>query len=354
MGKLVNIGYTFSPETLTSLNEAIVQEIVKAPLLNNVFGVIETGIRNERKIGFVNTSLGLMLKAPLGCNPTGSTFSGMATSEKAWTPKGVAFRNEECLTDLEPSLIQYLKNAGIDQYDLTSTDYYAFFLSYLPDNLAKNVFIKAWFDDTAADTVGNGGKLKNGTDKEYFNRIDGIFKQLTAIYTADANRKVAIAENSTDTYVLQEAITDANCTAVFNNLLKKATVNLASAPDKVYLATRSLVQGYRWDMQSKGTDTLMNKQINGIEVPTCNGIPIIEIPVWDEVIRAYFDNGTKWDNPHRAVLTTISNLAVGFEGNDAFESFDVFFDRKTKTNIVEGQDGMDAKVLRNDLVQVAI
>ena len=62
--KSINFTYDFSKDEVRSLNEAIVTEIVKSPILQTVFGRIETGIKNDRAIGFVNTAIGKMLKAP--------------------------------------------------------------------------------------------------------------------------------------------------------------------------------------------------------------------------------------------------------------------------------------------------
>lgn len=358
MAKSINFGYDFGKDEVRSLDQAIITEVIKSPLLQTVFGRIETGIRNDRAIGYVNTSLGKMLKAPLGCNPTGSTFGAMATAQKVWTPKGIAFRKEECKTEIIPSLVQYLMNAGIDSYDLTNTEYYAFFLSYLPDNLAKEVFRYAFFGDTAAETFANGGKLTNGSDKTYYTQFDGIWKQLAAIYTATAARKTQLVGNPNGqaTAALQDSVlTGANALASFYAVHDAADIHLRLQPNKVFMCTDSVMKVVRRELQqNKGTDTLMVKLIEGIQVPTIDGIPVVVVPVWDELIRADFYNGTTYDNPHRILLTTTDNLALGFAGDGAFEEFDVYFDKKSKLNIIEGEDQMDSKVLRNDLIQVGI
>ena len=355
--KSINFTYDFSKDEVRSLNEAIVTEIIKSPILQTVFGRIETGIKNDRAIGFVNTAIGKMLKAPLGCNPSVSTFGSMSTSQKVWSPKGVAFRKEECKTDISGTLVQYLLNSGIESYDLTNTEYYAFFLDYIKDNIAKDVFRYAWFGNTAADTFANGGKLTNGTDKTYYTQFDGIWKQLAAIYTATTARKTQLTgnPNGQTTAALQDSVlTGANALASFYAVHDAADIRLRLQPNKVFMCTDSVMKVTRRELQLKGSDTLMMKLIEGVEVPTIDGIPVIVVPVWDELIRADFYNGTTYDSPHRILLTTTDNLALGFQGNGAFEEFDVFFDKKSKLNIIEGEDAMDAKVLRNDLIQVGI
>ena len=346
--------YSFSADQVRDINECIVEELLLNPLLNSVFGRIETGVKNGKEIGFIKSDMGLMLKTgQIGCNPTDVTMPTLNTYKKTWALKSAYFRGEECETTSRNTFLDLAKKSGMDRYKLTESEYYALLQTLIADNLAKNIFLKAWFDDTAILNVSGGGVLKNGVSTTLLDTIDGIFKQLKAIYTTTPARRTTITENGGVSYATQ-AITNANCTAVFNNLLQGADPRLANASDKIYISTRSLVQGYRWDMQSKGTDSLMQKQIDGVTVDMCNGIPIIEVGVWDEFIRAYFDNGTKWDNPHRAILTTKDQLALAFSSDGAFDNFDVFFDRKSKLNIVEGEDQYDAKCLLDYMFQVAI
>lgn len=355
MAKTINFNFTFSDDEVRDINECIVEELVESPLLNSVFGIIETGVKNGKKIGFIKSDMGIMLKTgSIGCKPDGSTYSSLSTTQKSWNPKSLYFRNEECETDTRQTFLDLIKKAGYDRYDLTDTQYYALVQMLVAKNLAKSVFLRAWFDDTAIANVSGGGVLKNGIAVTTFNAFDGLFKQMKAIYAATPARRITISENAGANYAAQDAITDANCTKVFNDLLRKADVRLANASDKVYIATRSLVQGYRFDMQAKGTDTLMVKQVEGVDVTFCNGIPIVEVAAWDEAIRSYFDNGTKWDNPHRAILTTKAQLGLAFQSDGAFDSFDIHFDRTTKLNITEGEDQMDAKVMEDHMIQIAI
>lgn len=352
----INFGqFSFPDDVVRNISEALLDEMVQSPLLNAVFGTIETGVKNGKEIGFINTDMGLMLKSGnIGCSPTGSTVSFPAARKKVWDLKSVHFMNEECETATRATFLDLAKKAGIDRYDLTDTEYYALVQSMIAKNLAKNVFVKAWFDDTAAANVTGGGKVKNGVDITYLNAIDGVWKQLAAIYTATPDRKSVISANAGANYAAQNAITDADCTKAFNDVLRAADPRLVSASDKIYIATRSLVQGYRFDMQTKGSDSVMMKQIDGVEVPTCNGIPVIECTVWDETIRSYFDNGTKWDNPHRVVLTSKSELALAFQSDGAFDRFNVFYDPKSMLNIIRGEDQYDAKALRDYMFQVGI
>lgn len=359
MAKTINIDYTFGPELMTDLSKAVVEEMLKSPLLQSMFGIIETGVKNDKKIGFINTSLGKMLKAPMNCSASGSTFErSMETAEKTWSPKGVAFYNEECKTNLQASLGQYVMNAGINSYDLTNTQWYAFFLSYLPDNLAKDVFRYAWFGDTAAKNIAAGGAITAGVDATYYTQFDGIWKQLMAIIAAAPARKTALTGNPNGqaTFALQDSVlTPANVTDSLWNVYEQADIRLRSASNKVYITTDLVYLRLVKDLQmNKGTDTLMMKLIEGINVPTFNGTPIISCPVWDEIIRSDFSNGTIYSNPHRILLTTNDNLALGFQSDGAFDEFNVFYDKKSRLNVIEGEDQMDAKVLRDWSIQLGI
>jgi hypothetical protein len=78
------------------------------------------------------------------------------------------------------------------------------------------------------------------------------------------------------------------------------------------------------------------------------------VPLWDEWILAYENNGTKLNNPHRIVYTTKANLTIGMEGTTLFDNVNTFYDQKSRYNRIEVSDAFDAKVLNDELVQVGI
>ena len=81
---------------------------------------------------------------------------------------------------------------------------------------------------------------------------------------------------------------------------------------------------------------------------------LVPLPIWDEMIKRYENTGTKLNNPHRAVLTTKSNLNFGVDSENSFEDMRMWYNldsRKVKTELM---GKADAKLYNPELLQVAI
>ena len=55
---------------------------------------------------------------------------------------------------------------------------------------------------------------------------------------------------------------------------------------------------------------LRSFQLEGLQL---FGIPVRVKYEWDDIIQysSVLNNGTKWDNPHRAILSPVSNILIG-------------------------------------------
>ena len=84
-----------------------------------------------------------------------------------------------------------------------------------------------------------------------------------------------------------------------------------------------------------------------------NTIPIQVINSWDRFIDAYFNNGTRLNIPHRAILTTKQNIQIGVEEERSMTEFDIFMDKKTKKWYLDSLFKLDAKIIEDYMIQVA-
>jgi hypothetical protein len=71
------------------------------------------------------------------------------------------------------------------------------------------------------------------------------------------------------------------------------------------------------------------------------------------MIKKYEDNGTKLNNPHRAVFAAKENLFVGTSAKDTFAEFDVTFDKVSRNNYMYAASNVGTLVGEDALVQVA-
>ncbi len=78
----------------------------------------------------------------------------------------------------------------------------------------------------------------------------------------------------------------------------------------VFMLTRSLYRNLVHTFKKRGTDLADTFLLNGIKVPSYEGIPIIIRPDWDIWIASSYNNIL----PHRAILTTQKNLLFATDG----------------------------------------
>jgi hypothetical protein len=346
---------TFSADQLRQLNELVVKAVLTAPDLT-LFHTIATGIKNDREIGIVPGTLGLVGKAAQGCDPVADT-PNMAASLKTWSPKRIEIIIDQCATDIESVMIKLARNLGIEVNDLTNTQYFAFLLDILSVDIPKMILRHAWFGNKAAAAVDDSpaGVLTSGTDPDYFNIINGFFYQLAVIYGTAPERKTAVTGNSQATAALQKSVaTPAAILANLNSVVDDAPAELAIQPDRVLIVTHSVFKRAYRALQAAGLAYKIELQSNGFQLGEWDGIPMLSVPLWDAWIAAYENNGTKYNNPHRIVYTTKSNLIIGMEGTTLFDNVNSFYDKKSRVNRIETSDAFDAKVLNDDLLQVGI
>lgn len=355
MASAVTSGFSFNPEELKDWARVIDELTFGDPALNALHD-IETGIKYNQQIVFAGR-MGLMGKAVTGCTP--NAVSGIVLTEKFWTPVDEDFRLEHCSADVnaQDKLLRQMSRMNPDFYNViegSQSTIGSFLVAKVIDGFTENLLRKVWFSDTAADTIANGGDLTNGTDPDYFNTFDGLFKQIFAEVTTGDSNYVEITENAGASYVLQALPADASI-GYLKSMYNAADSRLLTRDDKKFYVTRTIWDGYLNDLESIQNSGAGNTMINegGQVTLTYRGIEVVRMDIWDRVITAYENNGTVYNLPNRAVLTTPSNIPVGTLADGDFGTVDAFFDRYNKVNVIDGVYTIDAKHLETYLTVAA-
>jgi hypothetical protein len=360
MSATINLSaLTFTADQLRTMNELVVTAVLESPDLS-LFHTLHQGIKNDREIGIVPGTLGLMGKAAQGCDPVADTTLGATATMKKWEPKRIEVILDQCATDIAASMAKLARKLGVEVNDLTSTQYFDFLLELLVVDIPKMIHRHVWFGNKAAANVDDSpaGVITSGVDVDYFNVINGFWYQLAVIYAAAAARKTAIAANAEATRALQFSVLAASSGLAaynaLNSIVDDAPATLVGQSDKLIIVTNSVAKSaYRY-LQSKGIGYDINLQTNGFGLSSWDGIPLYIVPLWDQFIEAYENNGTKLNSPHRIVFTTKTNLNVGMEGSGLFENVNSFYDKKSRVNRIETSDAFDAKIIDDGLLQVGI
>lgn len=342
--------------TLNAREAETVSEVIFQRVFNDSdlaeFHEIETGIDVKTQIAFAGR-LGLLGKKASGCTP--NEAGGFELTEKFWTPVLEDFRIKHCQNDMPALLKLFRKSQRInpDFFDAVGTQEFGVIISAVETAMLENMHRKIWFNDTAAETIADGGVFKNGTDLGYFDSFDGLFKQIYTEVPSNALNRVTISANAGDSYANQALPEDA-ALAIFEKMVIAADERLVSAEDNFILATRSLADNYRATLRNKNLGSGFLEVVEeGRPKLYFDGIEVKVRYDWDRYIKTYQDNGTKWNLPHRAVFTTKSNIPVGTLSEEDLTKLDVFYDRTLKTNIMDAAYTIDAKHLESYMTVAA-
>jgi hypothetical protein len=359
MGVIDVSGLTFSAEQVRSLSEAIIEKYFTKPDLTT-FHTLIPGIEYKKKIAILGV-LGLTGKKSNGDCTTDINPGTIGTSEKEWSPEYITDRFAQCWEDgLKDSFFVYGLKAGIEAPDLTNTDFANFLEDRLGDAMYEGVLRHAWFGDTDAANYSSSpaGTVTDGIDVDYFNAIDGFWKQIFAIAVANTDQKVDIAANAEATYADQKFdstdTTNEVATVAFQALIDNADERLTEAGDAIIICTKSLADQYKRERKkASGIDLAYTRVEKGIQMLEIDGVKVYAFSFWDRMIKAYFNNGTKYYLPHRAIYTNKESLQIGTKEQSAMAKLDPFYDKVTKKYYVDYGYNLDVKIPEDYKVMAA-
>ena len=338
--------FTFTAEQIRSIKELTFDEVVNAPDMQAMHTMMG-GIIYDKEVGFIIPD-GLVGIKHQGCDPTPQSLT-IAGRKITWQPKEWEVFVASCASEFENTMVTYARKTGTAIDDLTGTDYETIMVAILAKLVKSMIMRLVWFGDVDAATA---GQLFVTANSVHFDLIDGLFKQMETQITANPSQKVTIAENTAATYALQE-LDPANVGGYISDLVMKADVTLRGEGGRIY-CTQTFADAYFLYLTSKGVTPAYVDSIEGIEVLKYNNVEIMPVPFWDEQIKAYYNDGVRLINPHRAVFTNKDYLLVGYGGSDVESSLDVWYDRDSRKTKFESKGKLDAKLSNPEKFQLAI
>lgn len=349
---------TFNGKEVMEMSETIMESVYQNPDLNSLHLFVED-IVAKQQIAFLGL-LQKITKADPGCNGSAGS-SSIPLSEKFWEPTPVKFWLSECATNLEATFWTWGLQKGIKRKDLTGTDFAEFIMERIDTALVEDVLRIAWFNDTDAANYNSSpaGVITNGVDLADYTMIDGFWKKLFAIGTADATKVISISKNAGNSYANQKFtatdVTNKTVHGILQDMLDNADTRLTEQDANTqFYVTKSIYNQYKRELKSYSAIEASFQMVqNGQKVLTFDGVPVVPISFWDRTIKADFDNGTKTYLPHRAVLSVKENLPIGVDGSDTMKTISNFYLPKEETNNWKGGYKIDVQVLQDYLVMMA-
>jgi hypothetical protein len=352
---IINPGdLTFNGEEIKELSEAVFESVFTKPEMTT-FQTFTPGIKAKKQIALLGRIEGLTGKGTGSCDPD-SDANTIGMSEKFWNPSTVSNRLTECWDNLKESFFIYGTRCGIAQADLTATDFWSFLMERMSDTLIEEVYRIVWFSDVDVVAAGN---LTVGTDPDYFNKIDGFWKQLFAIVTADADRRTLglDSRNGQASFATQEFDATDTTNLVVTNTLQNmrygSDFRLRGKEGLQYIVTQSVADQYERELTACQKPYTTERLENGMTLLKSGGIEVIGFHFWDRMIRTYFNDGVVWFLPHRALLTVKTNTQIGTCEVANLSEMASIYDPIKKFNHLDTQYDIDAKIIEDYLIQVA-
>lgn len=349
---------TFNGKEVRDISEVVIAKTYAKPALNQIMTLVSP-IEAKQQIAILGRLSDLTVLDP-GCG-LGAASGQVPTSQKFWNPQRVKFWLEFCWKDFVATFMVYLQRKGIQRPDMTDTAVADFIAELLPDALYEDFLRITWFNSTTATLVGAGSGDANvtaGTTIGLMNIIDGIWKQVIGLgagaKTTGADAGGIVAANAAASFALQDStLTPAGVAKDLDALTYNADLRLRGDAGAVIEVTQSVYDkaGQYLRASFPNIEAAYMTLQNGVRVLSWNGYPVIPISYWDRLIRSKFSNGTKYDLPHRALMTTLGNIQAGVDDTSAIGDFEIWYERKAETVNFRGGYFVDAKEIEDYMVK---
>lgn len=328
-------------ENIHDLRELINVNTLRDERIENYHRIVNA--RNGDPIGLISgVTLG---KDSCGCNPDYESFAPTNVL-KRWALGCWSAPLKVCYKDMEGTVAEYALKNGTPIGDLNGTQV----MSEVIEPLIKDSYIDmlwrlAWFGDTEAENITDGGSITNGVSTDYITVCDGFWKHIYTQIASNSSQLTAITTNTKAAMTASGA-----ATALIEQMIVDAPAALMAKSDKVIYMTNAMKTALSIDMKKTYSCALpWDVLTEGVTTTEYDGIRYIALGKWDEHIAA-FENGSK---PYRAVMTTKDNLLVGTPAGQFVEDFDFYFDHITRNFYIYGTGKVGTMLLQDELFQAA-
>lgn len=290
--------------------------------------------------------------AGAGCSPTYTDIT-IDNSLRRWELGDWNIAKQICYTDLEDTYADLTLNGGTEIAEVDE------FIEKIVEPRLQDAYMRmlwrfAWFGDTAAENVTDGGVITDGEDTTLFTVCDGLWKEIYTQCTNNSDQLTAIAANSQATYAAQKSaiLTSGVATGIIESMLMDADSRILI--DGSLFMTKALADALVYDVKAVYKDNMKWETIfDGVRMTEFDGYKVYAISQWDKIIKTYENDGTKYNLPYRAVLANPKEFLVGTDTGGLFNTIDIFFDKTTRLEHIYAQGKIDAALRELDMFQAA-
>lgn len=356
---------SFIPEAVNDMKDLIKTKVFQHKDLSKDCTIVE-GIEYKKKIGYLNSLGDILMKSSGSCS-LNSVNAQATTTEKEWDPRPFDTRIEICPEDFNATMAVKAFKKGVNQNDLTDTDYLEIFEELLVESYVKSLNRMIWMSEllaakTNSSPAGNFSPNVDGASFNlgFVNMQNGLFWKAAQIISSLTDNHIDLsAANGQTSYAAQKsAMTPAlalTAAKAFANECPLETMQALETGTAYVRCTRSFWNALKANFSANGTLQSMFENLqNGIKALRVEGIPFVVTPEFDYMINRYNNSGTKWINPHRALLYDKSNVLLGVPSLSTWGDFDMHYNRDSKKYNIDIKDYFDVHFLFDNQIMYAI
>lgn len=347
--------WTKNPENLLSLRDAVDATMFDDDTLPKFLQFVNLmKVRSGDPIAILGEYEDVGL-AGGGCSPT-YTEGKIENSLKRWDLGDWQVAKKECYTAVEGTFAEYALHAGTQVANLTDTEIGTVYADRITRAIVRMIWRLGWFGDKEAKANTGGGVLTTDVDTKMFTVCNGLFKRIFTLLTTNTDQLVSIEANTKESYAEQKStmFTEGAATKVMDDLLINADTRITSDPNATVMVTKAFADALKQDIKTKYKINMEWKTIfDGFDVAMYDGVKVARVSIWDRIIKAYENTGTKLNKPYRAVYTNPKNLLVGTNADGLLSDLEIWFEKKDRMNYWYAAGKMDTQLLEDDLIMAA-
>ncbi len=347
---------------LTELSQLIFLKMIEDPELNQITRFMGNQ-KNGEKVGLLK-GFGMLGRPSEKCEPTWDN-NLVQTSEQTWDIQEWEIAEKICYETLLGTLAETATKNGVEIADLTGTQYIDDILMPLLKVAIRKMLLRyAFFGDkniSVYDSESNtSGGLVAGSAAKNFNVCDGFWKRIFALVAATTVSRTTISANNNTTWQTQRSAfrTAHYASNLLDDIIDEAPIKLSQASNRVILLNKFFWDGVKADVKKNniGSELQYKDWFDGIQESSWQGIKVIVLPFWDEIIQECLMNTTNPNAkmlPFRAIYTVEDNLLTGSKSKDQLNQIDYWFNKDEQQNKILAKDTVGTLILDHELIHVA-
>ena len=326
------------------LNKSIFKDYLPTSDISK-FHAIDTGVNSGDPVTYIDKGNNWEYMKDASGSSTNCSYNecaaGISVTAGEWNLNRYDCKINYCYGDIDLWVKDFLSSDTFLENDDSGTAYKNLLLEITSVGIKNSHWTKSYFTYTGATNTALSG-------------TDGFFTKMLAIAPSGSDQRIQIAKNTAATYADQK-LTSQEGFDIINELNSKAEDNdvlmQLSLVETPIRCTRSIAKAYLNYLRE-------NKQVNCCESDSTEkkysldslniyGRPIIVVREWDSIIKnvSDFNDGTKYDSPHRAIVGFKNNERIGTGEADRLNEVKVQYDEIEEETIVKSKYTFGTKIM---------